>query len=160
MYFFLLFCAMAYYILFYILYMYMICNSGRKYEDALAFEMNNPILIRYCSVHDIITTQTVIILLAVPLHEFVICPLFENYIPTSLKKIGIGALVSIAAISSALIIDLYIHEGPDHTPKDHCIKSESNTTYMNSSTSAALIAVPITVDYIAELIVYISSTFL
>ena len=118
--------------------------------------MNNPTLNQHCSIHDILTTQNIIILLAVPLHEFVICPLFENYIPTSLKKIGIGMLVDIAAVASALIIDLYIHEGPDRTTKDRCILSESNTTNMNSSTSAALIAVPIALDNIAELIVYIS----
>ena len=127
-----------------------------QFDSSLAYEMNNPSL-KQCSVSDIITNQTLLYLIAIPLYEFVIFRLFHNYILTSLKKIGIGIVIEIAAVASALFIDIYIHEGPDHTTKDQCVLLTENITNPNSMTSAAVIAVPFTLDTIAELFVYISS---
>ena len=119
--------------------------------------MNNPSL-KQCSVGDIIINQTLLYLIAIPLYEFVIFRLFHNYILTSLKKIGIGIVIEIVAVASALFIDIYIHEGPDHTIKDQCVLLRTeNTTNPNSMTSAAVIAVPISLETIAELFVFISS---
>ena len=130
--------------------------SSMQDKDDVAYEMNNP-NVRFCSVHDILTTHNLVILVAVPLYEFVICPLFRNYIPTSLKKIGIGIVLDIAAVVCVLALDLYVHEGRDHTPKDYCILSEMNTTNPNSTLSAAVIVLPITLDTLSELIVFVSS---
>eukprot|EP00731_Ephydatia_muelleri_P029980 Em0021g503a len=133
---------------------FLIVNDTDK--DDVAYEMNNP-NVRYCSVHDILTTHNLVILVAVPLYEFVICPLFRNYIPTSLKKIGIGIVLDIAAVVCVLALDLYVHEGPDHTHKDHCILSEMNTTNPNSTLSSAVIVLPITLDTLSGLIVFVST---
>lgn len=124
--------------------------------DNIAYEMNNPTL-RFCSVHDILTNHNLVILVAIPLYEFVICPLFRNYIPTLLKKIGIGILVDLAAVACALSIDIFLHEGPDNTAKDDCIILSVNTTNPNSTVPSAVIAIPVTLNTISELIVFVSS---
>ena len=119
--------------------------------------MNNPDVGKQCSIGDILASQDVVILIAIPTYEVVICPLFRNYIPTTLKKIGIGIIVGVASVASALVLDLYIHEGPYHSPNDQCILLERNISDMNSTISSAYIIIPVALDNIAELLVFISS---
>ena len=119
--------------------------------------MNNPPVGKLCSIGDILVTQDLLILFGIPVYEFVIYPIFQNYIPTTLKKIGFGIVVNIASVASALALDLYVHEGRYHPPNDQCIFLEQNTTDRNVKISSAYVIIPATLENIAELIVFIAS---
>ena len=128
-----------------------------QFLDFVAFEMNNPPVGKQCSIGDILVSQDVFFLFGIPVYELVIHPLFQNYIPTTLKKIGIGILVNIASVACVLALEIYIHEGPYHPPKDQCILFEPNTTDSNAKISSAYVIIPVTLENIAELLVFIAS---
>ena len=53
--------------------------------------------------------DTVILVLLIPLHELVIYPVFQKYIPSMLKRIWMGAVLIIACAMSVLVIDAIGH---------------------------------------------------
>ena len=66
-----------------------------------------------------------VIVIGIPLHELLLYPLFHNYIPTMLRRIGIGIFIAIISIVSQLFIDLVPHlDGHDTAA---CIFSDTNS---------------------------------
>lgn len=58
--------------------------------------------------------DTVVLVLLIPLHELVIYPYFQKYIPSMLKRIWLGAVLYIACTMSILVIDAIGHSiNPD-----------------------------------------------
>ena len=53
--------------------------------------------------------DTVVLVLLIPLHELVIYPLFQKYIPSMLKRTWMGAVLYIACAVSILVIDAIGH---------------------------------------------------
>ena len=53
--------------------------------------------------------DTVVLVLLIPLHELVIYPFFQNYIPSMLKRIWIGAMLYTLCGTSILVIDAIGH---------------------------------------------------
>ena len=53
---------------------------------------------------DFETTATVIVILGIPLYELAIYPLARNWIPSTLKRVGIGAFGTIIVASVALTV--------------------------------------------------------
>ena len=53
--------------------------------------------------------DTVVLVFLIPLHELVIYPLFQQYIPSMLKRIWMGAVLIIACTVSILVIDAVGH---------------------------------------------------
>ena len=53
--------------------------------------------------------DTVVLALLIPLHELLVYPLFQKYIPSMLKRIWIGAVFYIACTMSILVVDVIGH---------------------------------------------------
>ena len=53
--------------------------------------------------------DTIVLVLLIPLHELIIYPLFQKYIPSMLKRIWMGAALYIACAISILVIDAIGH---------------------------------------------------
>ena len=53
--------------------------------------------------------DTVVLVFFIPLHELVIYPLFQKYIPSMLKRIWVGAVLYIVCAMSILVIDAIGH---------------------------------------------------
>ena len=69
--------------------------------------------------------DTVVLGALIPLHEFVIYPLFQKYIPSMLKRIWIGAALVVACCCSILLIDAIGHRV--YSDVD-CFRSDSFTS--------------------------------
>ena len=100
-----------------------------------------------------IASQVVPVLLVIPACELVIYPLMQNYIPTILKRIGIGMTVAVAG-NVALII-LYVNLYADHEWNYRYCFLLNSTQYANANVPTSLMAIPFTISTFSELLVYI-----
>ena len=71
------------------------------------------------------TSHYVIVVLAIPLYELAIYPLARNWIPSTLKRVGIGAFGTIIVASVALSVDMVGHAHTNATVE--CMFVENRT---------------------------------
>ena len=69
-----------------------------------------------------------VIIPGVPLYEFVIYPLTRNWIPSTLKRVGISALGTIIVASIALSVDMVVHSHSNVTMHLECMFVTSNSS--------------------------------
>ena len=117
--------------------------------------MNDPKLGKFYTVGSLITSENLIMLLAIPIYELLIYPAVRNYTPPIMKRIGIGILIDIAAVLSALILDWYmnLNKTSNDGQFSQCIFEHNITA---GSTPSALAAIPMVLDATAELLVTIA----
>ena len=126
-----------------------------QFESFIQYEMSDPPVGKFCTLGDLLTSENLIIIIGIPMYEFFICPIIQNYVPTIMKKIGIGIVLDIAAVLSAFILDFYINV-PGHSNELKCVLVSNVTA---SPTSSGFIIIPMILDTSAELLVSISGTF-
>ena len=66
---------------------------------------------------DFVTSASVVTIVGIPLYELVIYPLARNWIPSTLKRVGIGAFGTIIVASVALSVDMVVHAHTNATVK-------------------------------------------
>ena len=126
--------------------------SLQQFESLIIHEMKDPNIGKFCTLGRLFASQNLLILMGIPIYEFVIYPVFRNYTPLIMTRIGIGIIVDIAAVLSALVLDWYINLS-NYSPTTQCILGYNVTT---GSTSSAFIAIPEALDATAELLVAIA----
>ena len=67
-----------------------------------------------------------VVVLGIPLYELAIYPLARNWIPSALKRVGIGAFGTIIVASVALSVDMVVHAHTNVTVE--CMFVENRTT--------------------------------
>ena len=87
---------------------------------------------------DFETTATVTVILGIPLYELAIYPLARNWIPSTLKRVGIGAIGTIIVASVALSVDMVGHA---HTATVECMFVENRTASSVLSINYLLIGI-------------------
>ena len=63
----------------------------------------------YSTLIEFSTSPYVVLILGIPLYELVIYPLVRNWIPSTLKRAGIGAFATVIVASAALSVDMVGH---------------------------------------------------
>ena len=63
----------------------------------------------YSTLIEFSTSPYVVLILGIPLYELVLYPLARNWIPSTLKRAGIGAFVTVIVASAALSVDMAGH---------------------------------------------------
>ena len=63
----------------------------------------------YSVLLDFVTSASVVIIFGIPLYELTVYPLARNWIPRTLKRVGIGAFGTIIVSSVALSVDMVEH---------------------------------------------------
>ena len=79
----------------------------------------------YSVLLDFVTSASVVIIFGIPLYEFAIYPLARNWIPSTLKRVGIGAFGTIIVASVALSVDMVGHAHSNVTVE--CMFVENRT---------------------------------
>lgn len=128
--------------------------------DRLAGHLQHPSLnfeaIGSCYSH-LFTSSVVLwmIIIGIPVYEFVIYPLFHNYIPSMLKRVGIGIAVAVVSIFVQLMIDVVGHAKTDlQSNQTLCIFSSGNAT-LNIDYQWTVL--PYILNGFVRMLIYISS---
>ena len=79
----------------------------------------------YSVLLDFVTSASVVIIFGIPLYELAIYPLARNWIPSTLKRVGIGAFGTIIVASVALTVDMVGHTHTNATVE--CMFVENRT---------------------------------
>ena len=74
---------------------------------------------------DFVTSASVVIIFGIPLYELAIYPLARNWIPSTLKRVGIGAFGTIIVASITLTVDMVGHTHTNSTME--CMFVENRT---------------------------------
>lgn len=128
---------------------------GRELRDVIT--INNG-----CSSAYILTvlTNTLPIILMVSFYELVIYPLLGNFIPTMLKRVGLGMIVGILATGSLATIDMLAYEHPYsdemNTTETYYCYLVNGSSQIQFDLSSFFIALPIILLTLAETLVYIA----
>ena len=73
-----------------------------------------------------LTFAYVVIVFGIPLYELAIYPLARNWIPSTLKRVGIGAFGTIIVAFIALSVDMVVHARTNATVE--CMFVENSTS--------------------------------
>ena len=119
--------------------------------------LKDPSLTETCTLGDLLLSElgSLPILICLPIYEFLIYPLFQKYIPNTLKRIGAGMVVGILSVASILALDAYGHAREsiaNNTGECFLI----NATAGEIGVSSGFITIPYTLTAVAEMLVYIS----
>ena len=132
-------------------------SSLQQFESLIIHEMKDPKIGKFCTLGSLFTSENLLILIGIPIYEFVLFPVFRNHTPIIVKRIGIGILMDTAAVLSALVLDWYINlENHSQLQTTQCILEHNVTA---GSTSSAFIVIPMALDTIAELLVAIAGNY-
>ena len=129
-------------------------HAPQDYFPFLSHLKDNDIFGKRCTASELLTGSLIplAILICLPLYE-VIYPFVFEYVPTSLRRIGVGIAVGCVAISSVIAIDVTGHklEG-----------SSSSMCFLINDTSVPIdvpvywITIPSLLSALAEMLVFIS----
>lgn len=132
-------------------------SSLQQFESLIIHEMKDPKIGKFCTLGSLFTSENLLILIGIPIYEFVLFPVFRNHTPIIVKRIGIGILMDTTAVLSALVLDWYINlENHSQLQTTQCILEHNVTA---GSTSSAFIVIPMALDTIAELLVAIAGNY-
>ena len=100
-------------------------------------------------------SQVVPTLLFIPVCELLIYPLVQNFIPTILKRIGVGMAMAVATNVATLVlyVDLDVLNGATGMHSCFLLKA---IPFVNASVPASVVAVPIAIGTFSEVLVYIA----
>ena len=117
--------------------------------------LSDPALSKTCSLGDLLLSEldTLPILIFIPIHEFLVYPLLQKYIPTTLRRIGAGMVFGILVIASLITLDAYGHAQERNSTECFLI----NATDGDIDVSSGFITIPYTFSAISEMLVYIAS---
>ena len=79
------------------------------------------------------TSHYVIVILAIPLYELAIYPLARNWIPSTLKRVGIGAFGTIIVASVALSADMVGHAHTNATVECMFVENSTSSSVLDSN---------------------------
>ena len=101
-----------------------------------------------------------VIMLGFPLYEFVIYPLTRNWIPSTLKRVGISALGTIIVSSIALSVDMVVHSHTNATMSLECMFVANNESASSSTGEMNYFwVIPLSIIVGIELFVLYASLF-
>ena len=86
-----------------------------------------------------------VIIPGVPLYEFVIYPLTRNWIPSTLKRVGISALGTIIVASIALSVDMIVHSHTNVTMHLECMFVANVTSNSSVDINYFWVGVPLSI---------------
>ena len=103
------------------------------------------------------------ILISIPIYEFLIYPFIRKYVPTTLKRIGIG--IFIGALGNIIFVAVDIQGHLHSHTYDGNMTSEIECFLVNASSaninvSSYIIIVPYTLTAVAQMLVFISGMLL
>ena len=87
-------------------------------------------LSKTCSLGDLLLSEldSLPILISIPIYEFLLYPLLQKYIPTTLKRIGAGMVFAILGIASIIALDAYGHAHAQERNSTSIDECNNNTT--------------------------------
>ena len=74
-----------------------------------------------------------VVVLGIPLYELAIYPLARNWIPSTLKRVGIDAFGTIIVASVALSVDMVGHAHTNATVECMFVENNTSSSVLNSS---------------------------
>ena len=83
---------------------------------------------------DFATSAYVVVILGIPLYELAVYPLARNWIPSTLKRAGIGAFGTIIVASVALSVDMV-----GHAPINATTNAAVECMFVDNSTSSSVV---------------------
>lgn len=78
------------------------------------YQMNQPNELAYLAQQLSTVTVIVIVIILLPIWNFLVFPIMSNYLPNSRKRIGIGIAMSVLALVGATLIHKYDSEDSHH----------------------------------------------
>ena len=103
------------------------------------------------------TSHYVIVILGIPLYELAIYPLARNWIPSTLKRVGIGAVGTIIVASVALSVDMVGHAHTNATVE--CMFVENRTASSVVDINFLWVGIPLSVVSGIELATLVAALF-
>ena len=100
-----------------------------------------------------------VIILGVPLYEFAIYPLTRNWIPSTLKRVGISALGTIIVASIALSVDMVGHSHTNATMSLECMFVANTTSNSTVDINYLWFGIPLSIIIGIELLTLFVSLF-
>ena len=100
-----------------------------------------------------------VIVLGFPLYELAIYPLARNWIPSSLKRVGISAFGTIIVASIALSVDMVVHSHTNATVHLECMFVSNNTHNLTVDFNSFWVGIPLSIIIGIELFTLIVSLF-
>ena len=104
----------------------------------------------YSALLQLATSHYVIVILAIPLYELAIYPLTRNWIPSTLKRVVIGAFGTILVASVALSVDMVEHAHTNATVE--CMFVENRTSSSVVDIDYLWISIPLGIVFGIELL--------
>ena len=88
---------------------------------------------------------SLVIMLGFPLYEFAIYPLTRNWIPSTLKRVGLSALCTIIVASIALSVDMVVHSHTNATMSLECMFVANTTSSSTVSINYLWVGIPLSI---------------
>ena len=85
----------------------------------------------YSMLLELSTSPYVVLILGIPFYELVIYPLARNWIPSTLKRAGIGAFATIIVASVALSVDMVGHAYTNTTVECMFVENRASSSVLN-----------------------------
>lgn len=108
-----------------------------------------------------------LIIVSIPIYQLLIKPIFYNYIPTMLKRVGVGVCLVLASLCAQLALDIALHmlnSEPalclfKHLPQQAAYNPDSNQTSLTnqSQVSYLWLYIPSTMNALAMMLVLIGT---
>ena len=100
-----------------------------------------------------------VIFFGVPLYELAIYPLTRNWIPSTLKRVGISALGTIIVASIALSVDMVVHSHTNATMSLECMFVADTTSSSTVDINYFWVGIPLSIIVGIELPILVVSLF-
>ena len=104
----------------------------------------------YSALLQLATSHYVIVILGIPLYELAIYPLARNWIPSTLKRVGIGAFGTILVSAVVLSVDMVEHAHPNATVE--CMFVENSTSNSVVDIDYLWVGIPLGIVFGIELL--------
>ena len=105
------------------------------------------------------SSPQLVIIPGVPLYEFAIYPLTRNWIPSTLKRVGISALGTIIVASIALSVDMVGHSHTNATMSLECMFVANTTSSSTVDINYFWVGIPLSIIIGIELLTLFVSLF-
>ena len=107
----------------------------------------------------VFSDRQLVIIFGVPLYEFAIYPLTRNWIPSTLKRVGISALGTIIVASIALSVDMVVHSHTNATMHLECMFVKNTTSNSTVDINYLWVSIPLSIIIGIELLTLFVSLF-
>ena len=113
----------------------------------------------YNTLLGLFSSPQLVIIPGVPLYEFAIYPLTRNWIPSTLKRVGISAFGTIIIASIALSVDMVGHSHTNATMSLECMFVADTTSNFTADINYFWVGIPLSIVIGAGLLILFVSLF-